>query len=105
MVDMLVMPPPSIELHLTHSLTISLLILYMGGWNHSDLEFIISLTDRLISTPSLICLLKLSLLDLVTLALNLLSSPGLNFSMCLLDHTSANDPAWTALQVLLQLLI
>ena len=34
-----------------HSRTTSLRILYIGGWNHSDLEFIISLCDLLIITP------------------------------------------------------
>merc|ERR1712208_122875 len=69
--------------HITYSLTTSLLILYIGGWNHSDLEFSISFRDLLISTPSLICLLMLSLFVLVTFALYLLVLPGWHCSICL----------------------
>ena len=46
---------------LSYCLTISLLIWNIGGWNHSDLEFIPTLLGLLMRTPSLICRLKLSL--------------------------------------------
>lgn len=75
-----------------HSRTTSLRILYIGGWNHSDLEFIISLCDLLIITPSLTCLLMLSLFDFVTFALNWLSSPRWFSSICFLTkHDSLSS--------------
>ena len=69
--------------HILYSLITSLRILYIGGWNHSDLELSISLLHLRIWTPSLICLLRQSLFVFVTLALNLLTAPWWHCSMCL----------------------
>ena len=66
---------------LSYFLTNSSRILQSDGWCHSAFVFISGLVYLLIKTPFLTCLLMLSLLRWVTLALNFSSSPSWNISM------------------------
>ena len=68
----------------------SLLMWTRGGWNHSALLFMSFLPLLLIRTPSLICLVRQSLLLCVTFATKLSSSPSCFSLICLLINESSS---------------